>query len=152
MLRVTVPGSDTLNGWLRRVPTWPIYVLGMLLPGWYLYQGFTGQLGFDPVKEIEHLLGETALITLMLTLAVSPLRRFTGIAFIKFRRALGLLSFYYVTCHLLVWLILDVQIPSQIWADIVKRPYITIGMVAFRIQRCVKPPGSGEISARTKAS
>jgi sulfoxide reductase heme-binding subunit YedZ len=49
----------------------------------------------------------------------------------KFRRALGLLTFFYVFLHLLVWLVLDVQILSQIWADIIKRPYITIGMVGF---------------------
>ena len=58
-------------------------------------------------------------------------RRFTGITLVRFRRALGLLTFYYVTCHLLVWLVLDVQLLGQIWKDIVKRPYITIGMAAF---------------------
>ena len=54
-------------------------------------------------------------------------------ALIKFRRAFGLIAFYYIACHLLVWLILDVGILSQIWADIVKRWYITIGMASFLI-------------------
>ena len=49
----------------------------------------------------------------------------------KFRRALGLLAFGYVCLHLLVWLVLDVGVLSQIWADILKRPYITIGMAGF---------------------
>lgn len=122
---------QTLNGALRRVPTWPVYVLGALPPLWFLYLGFTGGLGVEPIKELEHRLGLLGLQMLIATLAVTPLRRFVGINLLKFRRALGLLAFYYITCHLLVWLVLDVQILSEIWADIVKRPYITIGMAGF---------------------
>ena len=122
---------QSLNGALRRVPTWPVYVLGALPPLWFLYLGFTGGLGVEPIKELEHRLGLLGLQMLIATLAVTPLRRFVGINLLKFRRALGLLAFYYITCHLLVWLVLDVQILSEIWADIVKRPYITIGMAGF---------------------
>ena len=68
---------------------------------------------------------------LILGLAISPLRRHLGLNLMKFRRAIGILTFSYVALHLLVWLVLDVQVPSQIWADIVKRPYITVGMAAF---------------------
>ena len=120
-----------LNGQVRRIPTWPVYVAGFALPVWYLYLGLTGGLGVEPIKELEHRLGELGLQALILTLAVTPLRRFTGLALIKFRRAFGLLAFTYVVLHLLVWLVLDVQILSQIWADIIKRPYITIGMLGF---------------------
>lgn len=120
-----------INTALRRVPTWPVYVIGALVPVWYLWLGLTGGLGVEPIKELEHRLGLLALQMLIATLAVTPLRRVTGIALIRYRRALGLLTFYYVTCHLLVWLVLDVQLPGQIWKDIVKRPYITIGMAAF---------------------
>jgi methionine sulfoxide reductase heme-binding subunit len=120
-----------INTALRRVPTWPVYVIGALVPVWYFWLGLTGGLGVEPIKELEHRLGLLALQTLIATLAVTPLRRFTGIALIRFRRALGLLTFYFVTCHLLVWLVLDVQLLGQIWKDIVKRPYITIGMAAF---------------------
>ena len=123
--------AQTLNGALRRVPTWPVYLIGALPPFWYLYLGFTGGLGVEPITELEHRLGLLGLQMLIAVLAVTPLRRFTGISLIKFRRALGLLAFYYIACHLLVWLVLDVQILSQIWADIVKRPYITIGMAGF---------------------
>jgi sulfoxide reductase heme-binding subunit YedZ len=59
------------------------------------------------------------------------LRNYTGVNLIKFRRAIGLMTFYYILLHLLVWLVLDVQILSQIWADILKRKYITVGMAAF---------------------
>ena len=131
MLHVMLTTTQAINDRVRHLPTWPVYVLGALPPVWWLYQGLTGGLGPEPIKTFEHLLGELALQMLIATLAVTPLRRFTGIALIKFRRALGLLAFYYVTCHLLVWLVLDVQILSQIWADILKRPYITIGMVGF---------------------
>ena len=62
---------------------------------------------------------------------MTPLRRYLGLNLMKFRRAIGLLTFYYIVCHLLVWAILDVQIVSEMWADIIKRPYITIGMAAF---------------------
>lgn len=123
--------AQTLNGALRRVPTWPVYLIGALPPFWYLYLGFTGGLGVEPITELEHRLGLLGLQMLIAVLAVTPLRRFTGISLIKFRRALGLLAFYYIACHLLVWLVLDVQILSQIWADIAKRPYITIGMAGF---------------------
>lgn len=123
--------SQSVNSTLRRVPVWPIYLIGAIPPWWWLYLGFTGGLGIEPIEELEHLLGELALQVLILALAVTPLRRFTGISFLKFRRAIGLLAFYYVACHLAVWLYFDVGELAAIWKDIVKRPYITIGMIAF---------------------
>ncbi|MCU9838867.1 protein-methionine-sulfoxide reductase heme-binding subunit MsrQ [Ruegeria sp. WL0004] len=124
---------DRVNGYLRRVPVWLVYTVGVLPVPIWLWLGINGQLGIDPVKEIEHRLGELALQALLFGLAITPLRRYLRLNLIKFRRAIGVLAFYYVSCHLLVWLVLDVQIPAQIWADIVKRPYITIGMAAFAL-------------------
>lgn len=123
--------AQKINSGLRRVPTWPVYIVGLLIPVWYFWLAIDGQLGVEPIKELEHLVGLLALQMLIATLAVTPLRKFTGINLIRYRRAFGLLTFYYVTFHLLVWLILDVGIISQIWADIVKRWYITIGMAGF---------------------
>ncbi|AZQ66052.1 protein-methionine-sulfoxide reductase heme-binding subunit MsrQ [Silicimonas algicola] len=123
--------AQRINLQLKRVPAWPIYVAGALVPCWYLYLGLTGGLGVDPVKAMEHALGERALQLLIVVLAVTPLRDVTGVSLVRFRRALGLVTFWLVSCHLAVWLVLDVQILSQIWADILKRPYITIGMLAF---------------------
>ncbi len=125
---------DTLNKALRRVPVWLVYLLGALPPVWFLYLGLTGGLGgVEPIKALEHELGELALQAVILGLAVTPpLRGMIGLNLIKFRRAIGVLTFYYVSTHLLVWLVLDVQILSQIWADILKRPpYITVGMASF---------------------
>jgi len=121
----------TVNRTTRRVPTWLVYLVGVLPVPLFLYLAQTGGLGREPIKALEHELGELALQLLIAGLAISPLRQVVGVNLIKFRRAIGLLSFLYVTLHLLVWLVLDVGILSQIWADIVKRPYITVGMGAF---------------------
>ena len=67
----------------------------------------------------------------MAGLAVTPLRRHAGVNLLKYRRAIGLACFFFVTVHLLTWAVLDVQRLDRVWADIVKRPYITVGMVAF---------------------
>lgn len=123
--------TDWINTGLRRVPTWPLYVIGALPPFWYLYLGLTGGLGAEPISELEHRLGILGLQFLLVGLAVTPLRRFAGINLIRFRRAIGLLAFYYISMHLLTWLVLDIRDPARIWADIVKRPYITVGMVGF---------------------
>ncbi|EEE36984.1 ferric reductase domain protein transmembrane component, N-terminal domain [Rhodobacteraceae bacterium KLH11] len=122
---------QTLNQILRRIPVWAVYLLGALPAPWLFYLGVTGGLGVEPIKALEHEFGELALQLLILGLAVTPLRRFIGLNLMKFRRAIGVLTFAYVVLHLLVWLVLDVQLLSQIWADIVKRPYITVGMAAF---------------------
>ncbi len=123
--------AQRINGALRRVPTGAIYIVGALPAFWFLYLGLTGGLGVEPIKALEHELGQFGLKLFVAVLAVTPLRNLTGISLIRFRRALGLLVFYYIALHLLVWLFLDVQIWSQIWADILKRPYITIGMTGF---------------------
>ncbi|ABF62867.1 Ferric reductase-like transmembrane component-like protein [Ruegeria sp. TM1040] len=122
---------STLNTALRRVPSWLVYLCGLAPAVWLFWQGLTGALGVEPIKALEHRYGELALQFLIASLAVTPLRRIVGLNLMSHRRALGLLSFVYVVCHLLVWLLLDVQIPSQILADIAKRPYITVGMLAF---------------------
>lgn len=119
------------NQFLRKIPTWPVYLLGILPAVWFFWLGLTGGLGVEPIKALEHELGQFALKLLIAGLVVTPLRRHAGVSLLKFRRAIGLLAFFYVALHLLVWLVLDVQIPAQIWADIVKRPYITIGMAGF---------------------
>ncbi len=122
-----------INGASRRLPPGALYVLAPLPAVWWFYQGVVGGLGPEPVKALEHLCGELALQLLILCLAVTPLRMFTGLNLIRFRRAIGVIAFFYVLLHLCVWLFIDVRIPSQIWADILKRPYITIGMVGFAL-------------------
>lgn len=122
---------DQVNGFVRKVPTWPVYILCVLPVPWLLYLAQTGGLGVEPIKALEHELGEIALQLLIVGLTITPLRRYAGLNLIKFRRCIGLMAFLYVSLHLLVWLVLDIGILSQIWADIIKRPYITIGMAGF---------------------
>lgn len=126
-----MPLADTLNGALRRLPIWPLYVLGALPPVWWFWLGLSGGLGVEPIKGLEHKVGLLALQMVIIGLAVTPLRRFTGVSLIRFRRALGLIAFYYISVHLAVWLLLDVADVGRVWADIAKRPYITIGMASF---------------------
>ena len=123
--------KDRINSVARWLPTWVIYLLYGLPSVYLFYLGLTGGLGAEPIKALEHELGEIALQLLIIGLCISPLRNHLGVNLIKFRRAIGLLAFFYVALHLLVWLVLDVQIVSQIWADILKRPYITVGMGGF---------------------
>ncbi|MCA0941601.1 protein-methionine-sulfoxide reductase heme-binding subunit MsrQ [Salipiger pacificus] len=124
---------DWINSASRRLPPWLLYMVAPLPVAWFLYLGFTGGLGVEPIRALEHKLGELGLQILLLVLAITPLRRYAGLNLMRFRRALGLVAFFYITLHLLVWLVLDVQIPAQIWADIVKRPYITVGMLGFAL-------------------
>lgn len=123
--------ADRINRALRPVPPWPIYPLAVLPIVWLFWQGVQGRLGVDPTRVIEHRTGLWGLWLLIAVLAVTPLARFTGIRLVRYRRALGVTAFFYILVHLAVWLGLDVQIPAQILTDIAKRPYITIGMVAF---------------------
>ena len=68
------------------------------------------------------------------TLLISVLRDRFRLKLIKFRRPLGLLTFFYVVLHLGIWIGLDLQFRwAEAWADILKRPYITIGMVGFAL-------------------
>lgn len=111
-----------------------IYMAGMLPAIWYFYLGITDQLGADPQKTLERLLGLWALRFLILSLAITPLRRLGGPNLIRHRRAVGLLAFTYASLHLTVYMVLDQGLDfAAIWADIVKRPYITVGMLAFTL-------------------
>ncbi|MBU2959636.1 protein-methionine-sulfoxide reductase heme-binding subunit MsrQ [Citreicella sp. C3M06] len=125
--------ADRINAATRRIPAWPLYAISVLPPAWFLYQGLTGGLGVEPISALEHELGQLALKMLIAGLCITPLRRFAGVNLMRYRRAIGLIAFFYVVLHLLVWLVLDVGIVSQIWADILKRPYITVGMGAFAL-------------------
>lgn len=120
-----------INTGLARVPSWFLYMVAVVPPAWLFWQGLTGGLGVEPIKALEHKMGELALQLFIFSLAVRPIYEWTGINFMKMRRAIGIITFFYVLFHLLVWLVLDVGILSEIWADIVKRPYITVGMGAF---------------------
>ena len=121
---------DRLNTALRRIPPWVLYVVAPIPILGIYYLGATGSLGIDPAKRIEHEIGLWSLWLLIAGLAVTPMRRFFGVNLMRFRRAIGVVTFFYLLAHFLTWLVLDVQFQG-VWADILKRWYITIGMAAF---------------------
>jgi sulfoxide reductase heme-binding subunit YedZ len=86
----------------------------------------------EPVEVLTHEYGLLALQFLLLSLCVTPLLRYARVNLFRFRRALGLLAFAYAALHFLVWLLLDLQLRwGTIGAEIVKRPYLTIGFAGF---------------------
>jgi sulfoxide reductase heme-binding subunit YedZ len=122
---------DRLNALLRRVPTWVVYGLGLVPLVFMVWGAVFGGLGPDPVKAIERGLGERGLQFLLASLAITPLRR-VGLNLLRFRRALGLLSFIYVTLHLVAWVWLDMGLRwGEMLADLTKRPFVIVGMLGF---------------------
>jgi sulfoxide reductase heme-binding subunit YedZ len=123
--------------WPIRWVAKPVVFVACLVPALYLTAGAFGvlgvSLGADPVKLMQHTCGNWALKFLLLTLCMTPLRDLTHSVFwLRFRRMFGLFAFFYVVLHLTVYLVLDQAGKlGALWQDIVKRPYITIGMTGF---------------------
>lgn len=100
---------------------------------WLLFRGATDRLTANPIEDITLTTGIWALRFLLITLAITPVRRLTGWnPIIRYRRMLGLFAFFYATLHFLTYIVLDQGLAFEfILPDIVKRPYITAGMTAF---------------------
>ncbi len=100
-----------------------------------LWDAVQQQLGANPVEALLHRSGDWSIRLLLITLAISPLRKLTGWGWLlRFRRMLGLYAFFYVLLHFTVYLWLDRGLSwMEIGVDILERPYITLGFVAFLI-------------------
>ena len=100
---------------------------------WLAWQAAFGDLGANPIETVEHATGEWALRLLLATLAVTPLRRLAGWQAIGTqRRTLGLFAFAYVALHFFTWSVLDNGLDwASILEDIGKRPFVTVGFIAF---------------------
>ena len=98
-----------------------------------IWRGFHDELGGNPIEKITHTTGDWALRFLLITLAITPLRKTFGRPeLIRFRRLVGLFAFFYACLHVLTWLWLDKLFDvNELLADVRKRPYITAGTVAF---------------------
>lgn len=98
-----------------------------------LWAAVDGGLGANPVEKLTHETGEWTLRLLLVTLALSPLRQWSGaVAWLRFRRLSGLYSFFYCCCHFAIWFVADHSLdPGDMLEDIIKRPYITLGFSAF---------------------
>ena len=110
-----------------------VFCVSLLPLVWLCWLAWQDRLGANPVETLSHRTGDWSLRFLLLTLAVTPLRRLSGWNWLlKFRRMLGLFAFFYVCLHLGVYLIFDQFFdPSAILEDIAKRPYITVGFAGF---------------------
>lgn len=123
-----------LNGLFARLPVWVVWALGLVPLAALVGATLANTLGPDPVKTLERELGEWALRLLVVTLAVTPLRRWAGVSLLKFRRAFGLLTFLYAALHFAIWLSLDLAFRwGEIGADLVKRPYIILGLIGLAL-------------------
>ena len=118
---------------VRRVVKPAIFVLCLGPVAWYGWLAFTGGLGANPIEATNRYYGEWGLRFLLIALAVTPLREAFGFKVLaRFRRLIGLYAFFYVFLHLTSYIALDQFFDlAAIWGDIVKRNFITVGMVAF---------------------
>lgn len=101
--------------------------------GWLLSRASTGDLTANPISFVTNTLGDWTLRLLLGSLAMTPIRIVLGVAWpIALRRLLGLFAFFYACLHLAVWIVLDHFFDwPEMWADVVKRPYITVGMLTL---------------------
>jgi sulfoxide reductase heme-binding subunit YedZ len=118
--------------WLQSGKFW-LFVVCLIPLARLVGLGFTGGLGANPIEFITRSTGTWALVGLMLTLAVTPLRRLSGWnQLVRYRRMLGVFSFFYAALHFVTYVWLDQFFDvSAILRDIVKRPFITLGFAAF---------------------
>ncbi|WP_108814054.1 protein-methionine-sulfoxide reductase heme-binding subunit MsrQ [Loktanella sp. Alg231-35] len=125
--------SQTINRALRTLPAWTIYIVGALYAVWQFWLALNqvGPYLVEPINVLERAYGEVGLILMVVGLMVTPLRQWAGVNLIKFRRAIGVTAFFFVLAHFLVFAILDVQSLERVWTEIVKRPYVTVGMASF---------------------
>jgi sulfoxide reductase heme-binding subunit YedZ len=110
-----------------------LFVLAALPAVVLAVDAFRGDLTADPIEEITHRTGWWTITLLMVTLSVTPIRRFTGWnQLVKVRRMLGLFAFFYASLHLLTYVVLDLFFAFDILVeDVAKRPYITVGFAGF---------------------
>lgn len=106
--------------------------------GWQSYRGTGDGLGVNPVEAVTHRTGDWTLYSVLLTLAVTPVRRLTGQQWvIRLRRMLGLFAFFYGSLHFLTYCGDQVFMQDEalnvkaVLKDIAKRPYITVGTLAY---------------------
>jgi methionine sulfoxide reductase heme-binding subunit len=103
----------------------PVFLLG--------WRALHGGLGANPIEFVTHFTGDWTLRFLVITLAITPLRKLLGLPeLIRFRRMVGLFAFFYGSLHFLTYIWLDKFFEvSDIWKDVFKRPFITAGFLAF---------------------
>ena len=110
-----------------------IWILCLIPLGILVLKGFQQELGANPVEFITRNTGKYSLIFICITLLITPLRQiFKLSSLIRFRRTLGLFTFFYALLHFTIWFWLDHNLDfSEMFKDVIKRPFITVGFSAF---------------------
>lgn len=122
-----------VNAWIGIIRPWWIYGAVALWSVWLFAMGVMGRLGPDPAKVVEHDYGRVALYLLVISLAVTPLRRYVGVNFFKLRRALGVCAALLAVAHVTVWLVLDIQDLGKAIEEAFKRRHLIFGLIAMVI-------------------
>src|SRR4029434_4335609 len=137
--------------WIRWVLKPLVFAAALLPLAWLIWRAFNAGLGANPLTEITHETGDWTLRFLVITLAITPVRRISKWnPLIRFRRMMGLFAFFYGSMHFLIYVIadrfagLDFQdgiwalstvraLATSIWEDVYKRPYITVGFIGLML-------------------
>jgi sulfoxide reductase heme-binding subunit YedZ len=129
--------KDFARVWLKPLTFWLLALPGLWIGGqWVAYWlAWPNDLGFNPAQYTHHFLGETAIRVLLVALAVTPFRDWTGWApIMRVRRRIGLFAFAYALMHVAVYLALDLELSlAKLWEDVLERTYITFGMAALAL-------------------
>jgi methionine sulfoxide reductase heme-binding subunit len=123
-----------INSALKSAWAKPVAHLLCLLPlALLLWAAFNDGLGANPVEKLTHETGQWTLRLLLITLAISPLRQWTGVAsWLRLRRLLGLYCYFYCCCHFTIWFVADHSLDlGDMLEDVWERPYISLGFSAF---------------------
>lgn len=125
---VPVPNARQIS-WIKAL----VFVACLTPFARLLWNIYTNNLGANPTEFITRNTGEWTLIFLCITLAITPVRRMTPLVWLlRLRRMLGLFAFFYVCLHFMTFIWFDHFFDlSEMWRDIVKRPFITVGFIAF---------------------
>jgi len=117
--------------WTKRV----LFVLCLVPLGILGWRGYQGDLTANPIEFITHYTGDWTLRFLLITLTVTPLRTLLNLPQLtRFRSMFGLYAFFYGVCHFSIWFVLDKYFSlPEMWADVIKRRYITVGMLGLLI-------------------
>lgn len=116
-----------------RIVYWAVWLACLAPFVWLAAQAVLGELGANPIERLIRQLGVWGLRLLIVGLAITPLARLLRKPrLIRFRRTIGLFAFAYVSAHLLTYIGVDQYFDfAAVWRDILKRPFITLGMLAF---------------------
>ena len=110
-----------------------VFVVCLGPAAWLVWRGIHQDLTADPIKYITHFTGDWILRFLVITLAITPLRKILHVPqLIRFRRMFGLFAFFYAFLHFSTWIGLDQTFNlTGMWQDVIKRPFITVGFTGF---------------------